>query len=605
MSKQALQQRLTQYSGLLASQRQLLQRLLLQLEFNQPDRLQLVGSSGSGKSTLILTLAEICSEQFNVALLQSDAGLAPVDVLKVLQQQWIGSAAMPRTLTEFVAQLSKTEQYLLLVDDADQLSETSWQLIQQLPVSVFISSLKAKSDIRLAMNIPAFSEDEAAELLAPYNLTGREQRERIEDCAGDLHLLLHGLSVSPPRKAAVTAKPKAETSASPLAFSAREEVAAPAFVASAADSSFDLNSRDNPLGLRAIDTADEQPSFSIETERRSDYRPGAAEQTKPAKQASGQFFSPFLVLSLGFGLIAAVVMFWLWTEQQFRQPIADDMVPYYPSSTDTSAAARLQKDRQFEPTVEIKQEIPAEVASSVTSPATTQTATNSTEATPDAAEQGMPQMALEKTTDTASMTVQQEVAKDDNGLPQKQIVSMTIESEPMREQPVIPALPAAGEEVVATEPVAETPVKQAPAEIAPEQNDLVAEMEADAAETVTETLPEPTPAASNSSATDKSAGYDAPALLEMLPDTVAIQLGVFSQEAAAKKFLQQYSQLNLQLYKRQQQGKTQFVVVSASYVNGGAARQQVKSLPEELKQQTPFVKPLSDIQREIRAANAN
>ena len=31
----------------------------------------------------------------------------------------------------------------------------------------------------------------------------------------------------------------------------------------------------------------------------------------------------------------------------------------------------------------------------------------------------------------------------------------------------------------------------------------------------------------------------------------------------------------------------------------------VKSLPEELRQQTPFVKPLSDIQREIRSANAN
>lgn len=603
MSKQALQQRLTQYSGLLASQRQLLQRLLLQLEFNQPDRLQLVGSSGSGKSTLILTLAEICSEQFNVALLQADAGLAPVDVLKVLQQQWIGSAAMPRTLTEFVAQLSKTEQYLLLVDDADRLNEASWQLIQQLPVSVFISSLKAKSDIRLAMNIPAFSEDEAAELLAPYNLAGREQRERIEDCAGDLHLLLHGLSVSPPRKTAAIPKPKTETSASPLAFSAREEVEAPAFVASAADSHFDFNTRDNPLGLRAIDTTDEQPSFSIETERRSDYRPGAVEQTKPAKQASGQFFSPFLVLSLGFGLIAAVVMFWLWTEQQFRQPIADDMVPYYPSSTDTSAAERLQKDRQFEPTVEIKQELPAEA----TSAAVTQTAAKTNEAKPDAADQGMPQMALEKNTDTASMTVQQEVAKDDNGLPQKQIVSMTIESEPMREQPVIPALPTAGEEVAAIEPepVAETPVKPVAVETASEQNDLVAEMEADAAEAVPETLPEAAPATTSPAATDAPAGHDAATLLGMLPDTVAIQLGVFSQEAAAKKFLQQYSSLNLQLYKRLQQGKTQFVVVSASYVNGGAARQQVKSLPEELRQQTPFVKPLSDIQREIRSANAN
>jgi septal ring-binding cell division protein DamX len=597
MSKQALQQRLTHYSGLLASQRQLLQRLLLQLEFNQPDRLQLVGSSGSGKSTLILTLAEICSEQFNVALVQADASLAPVDVLKVLQQQWVGSTAMPRTLTDFVAQLSKSEQYLLLVDDADQLNDESWQLLRQLPVSVFVSCLKAKNDIRLAMNIPAFGEDEAAELLAPYNLQGREQRERIEDCAGDLHLLLHGLNASAPRKPAIVSKPKAERPVA--AFSARDDRAAPAFVASTTASSFDLSERENPLGLRATDTADEQPSFSIETERRSDYLSDAAAQKKPVKQASGQFFSPFLVMSLGFGLIAAVVMFWLWTEQQFRQPIADDMVPYYPSSTTSDAAARLQTERQFEPTVEIKQEIPAEVASSRNN-----TVATPTEAVQDGVvDQGLPQMAMEKTSDTASMTVQQEVAKDDNGLPQKQIVSMTIESEPMREQPVIPALPAAGEEAPVTEPQpeTETPVQPLRAEVpvATEPNDLVAEMEADAADTGTETLPAPTTAA------DTPAGYDAAALLGMLPDTVAIQLGVFSQEAAATKFLQQYSNLNLQLYKRQQQGKTQFVVVSASYVNGGAARQQVKSLPEELRQQTPFVKPLSDIQREIRSANAN
>ncbi len=592
MSKQALQQRLTQYSGLLASQRQLLQRLLLQLEFNQPDRLQLVGSSGSGKSTLILTLAEICSEQFNVALLQADAGLAPVDLLKVLQQQWFGHASMPRTLPDFVAQLNKAEQYLVLIDDADQLNEASWQFVQQLPVSVFVSCLRAKNDIRLAMNIPPFSEEEAAELLAPYNLAGREQRERIEDSAGDLHLLLHGLNASPVRKVAAVSQPKAESSASPLAFSAREDIATPAFVASATDNSFDLNDKDDPLGFRALDNTDDQPSFSIETERRTDYRSQVAEEKKSAKQASGQFFSPFLVMSLGFGLITAVVMFWLWTEQQFREPVASDMVPYYPSATETSAAARLQTERQFEPTVEIKQELPAAAPSANTAAAQTE-------------EQGMPQMALDKTanTDAASMTVQQEVAKDDNGLPQQQIVSMTIESEPMREQPVIPALPAAGEEAVNPEAVAVEPAQQKPAEIVDEQNDLVAEMAADAGDIVPQ--PEPAPAEAKSSTADNTAAYDAAVLLGMLPDTVAIQLGVFSQEAAARKFLQQYSSLNLQLYQRQQQGKTQFVVVSASYVNGGAARQQVKSLPEELRQQTPFVKPLSDIQREIRSANAN
>lgn len=315
--------------------------------------------------------------------------------------------------------------------------------------------------------------------------------------------------------------------------------------------------------MRATDQVDEPPSFSIETERRTDYSAGSREPQKSAKQASGQFFSPFLVLSIGFGLIAAVVMFWLWTEQQFRQPIADDMVPYYPSSTETTAAQRLQQDRQFEPTVEIKPELPA--ATAAASPATTQSSTVRT----DAAGQGMPQMAMERTTDAASMTVQQEVVKDENGLPQKQIVStMTIESEPMREQPVIPALPAAGEEAVVTEPEAETTSQPQAAEVVTEQNDLVAEMAADAAEISAE------PAA-KTVASDGSAPYDAAVLLSMLPDTVAIQLGVFSQEAAAKKFLQQYSSLNLQLYKRQQQGKTQFVVVSASYVNGEIGRAHV------------------------------
>lgn len=586
MSKQALQQRLTQYSGLLASQRQLLQRLLLQLEFNQPDRLQLVGSSGSGKSTLILTLAEICSEQFNVALLQADAGLAPVDVLKVLQTQWFGSAALPRTLTDFVAQFHQTEQYLLLADDADQLNDASWQLLQQLPVSVFVSCLKAKNDIRLAMNIPAFTEEEAAELLAPFHLQGREQRERIEDCAGDLHLLLHGLTASAPRKTTIQPKAVAAESAAPLAFSAREQQATPVFVSKAAEPVFDFNDRADPLGLRATD-ADEQPSFSIETERRTEYRSGASEQKKPAKQASGQFFSPFLVMSLGFGLIAAVVMFWLWTEQQFRQPVASDIVPYYPSSVDTSAAARLEQEARFEPTVEIKPEQITQAGAE----ATTGTVAE------NPADQGLPQMAMDRNVDSASMTVQQEVAKDDNGLPQKQIVSMTIESEPMREQPVIPALPEAGAEPQA-EAAQPAEVKEPPvaATSETEQNDLVAEMAADAAAE---------PEAASPSAADSSAAYDAAVLLAMLPDTVAIQLGVFSQEAAALKFLVQYSSLNLQLYQRQQQGKVQFVVVSASYVNGAAARQQVKSLPEELRQQTPFVKPLSDIQREIRSANAN
>jgi len=592
MSKQALQQRLAQHSGLLVSQHQLLQRLLLQLEFNQPDRLQLVGGSGSGKSTLILSLADICSAQFNMALLQASPALAPVDVLKVLQQQWFGAAAMPRTLADFTAQLGTSEQYLLLIDDADQLPEASWQLIQQLPVSVFVSALKAKADIRLAMNIPPFGEDEAATLLAPFNLPGREVRERIEDCAGDLHLLLHGLGASFKPQMTKSKPIQVENTSSDLAFSAKADMDPPVFVAQQNEPHFDLTAQNDTLAFRATDSQDEEPSLRIDTEQGSDYRQRTAQVEKPAKKASGQFFSPFLVMSLGFGAIAAVVMFWLWTEQQFRQPVATDMVPSYPAQTARSTEARLQQQPDAVPQADN------------TGSAVAQTTTPQ----PVAQDQGMPEMAMGKTDDTTAMTVQAEVAKDENGLPQKQIVSMTIESEPMREQPVITAVPEQSQDAEPPAPdtaeaVAETvpeskqqQVAEAAGvtETAADQDELLAEMAADTAETA--------PAPTTTAAT--SAQFDAQALLAMLPDTVAIQLGVFSQEAAAKKFLQQYSTLNLQLYQRQQQGKTQFVVVSASYVNGAAARQQVKSLPEELRQQTPFVKALSDIQREIQSSNA-
>jgi len=590
MNKPALQQRLNQHSGLLGTQRQLLQRLLLQLEFNRPDRLQLVGGSGSGKSTLMLALAEICSEHFNIALVQAEAGLQLADLLRVMQQHWFGSGPLAKTQADFFAQLQPKERFLLLIDDADQLSDECWQLIQALPITVFISVLQARSDIKLAIHLIPVSEEEARELLQPYGLTARDMQERADDCAGDLHLLFVGLSRNPSAR-----QFKAQPRDNP-AFEATdlsEEKADPvlSFAASAAGSKHD------PVGLRALRT-EQESSIELVAEPRVTARTTHA--PVKASTASGQFFSPFLVLSIGFSLIAAVVMFWLWSEQQFRQPVAPDLIPYLPDNV------------QQRPTQAFTQTVaPAPDVQNVLEKAgTSQNTQVGTISKPAFSDEGMPAMALPRTETVPDESNQPQseandvVSPADNSQQPVSEVNAEVANQQQQtpvnqDEPAIeveaqqtaaePIAKAAAEPVTAQTDKAQTP----PANSAepPKEADLVAEM---ADETQSRTKP------ATLSNADAPAILDEPVLLQMLPDAAAIQLGVFSQYAAAASFVQKYKTLDLKLYQRLQQGKLQFVVVSASYVNATAARQQVKTLPQELKQQTPFVKSLNAVQQEIQ-----
>ena len=66
-----LQTRLAQLDHLLPSQREWLERLLFQLAFNDHQLISILGSAGSGKSTLALAIAELLSDQYNIALLDT------------------------------------------------------------------------------------------------------------------------------------------------------------------------------------------------------------------------------------------------------------------------------------------------------------------------------------------------------------------------------------------------------------------------------------------------------------------------------------------------------------------------------------------------------
>ena len=61
-----LHQKLATLQGLLPSQRQWLERLVFQLEFNPYQLIYLVGGPGSGKSTLTLAIADLLSDEFNL-----------------------------------------------------------------------------------------------------------------------------------------------------------------------------------------------------------------------------------------------------------------------------------------------------------------------------------------------------------------------------------------------------------------------------------------------------------------------------------------------------------------------------------------------------------
>ena len=97
-----LQTRLAQLDHLLPSQREWLERLLFQLAFNDHQLISILGSAGSGKSTLALAIAELLSDQYNIALL--DTSVSKTAATQQLMQQWFGQPGDPSiSITEQIA----------------------------------------------------------------------------------------------------------------------------------------------------------------------------------------------------------------------------------------------------------------------------------------------------------------------------------------------------------------------------------------------------------------------------------------------------------------------------------------------------------------------
>ncbi|HEY0921944.1 hypothetical protein [Rheinheimera pacifica] len=188
METTELQARLALFDHLLPSQREWTERLLFQLAFNDVDHIEAVGAVGSGKSTLALTLAELFSEQYNVALLNTPADEA--QVASQLMQQWFGLPAQAGiALSEQVVAQAGTVPLLLIVDNAEQFNSVLPQL-QDLPCLLFSFSAKPLLDDGLTLTISPLTSADAEYLLQAEQLNPLEISTRLAAANGNLHLLL-------------------------------------------------------------------------------------------------------------------------------------------------------------------------------------------------------------------------------------------------------------------------------------------------------------------------------------------------------------------------------------------------------------------------------
>lgn len=188
MDTTGLQQKLAAQRHLLPSQHELLNRLLFQLAFNDFQQIGLVGATGSGKSTLALALAELFSEQANVALLTGP--VTEQEIEQQLQQHWFGQYQAVPSLAELTAQLADDSQPLLvIVDNFSLLSTAAQQKILQLDCLGFYMLTQASADMALNLSITVLTLQDAGQVLQEQALDPLTVAERFAASGGNMHLL--------------------------------------------------------------------------------------------------------------------------------------------------------------------------------------------------------------------------------------------------------------------------------------------------------------------------------------------------------------------------------------------------------------------------------
>ena len=189
MNINVLQAKLAEQEHLLSPQIDCLERLLFQLAFNSCSKVNITGALGSGKSTLALAVAELFSEQNNVALI--NASVEQSDIGTQLIQQWFAKPFNPvlSLKDQICAEISHLP-LLLIVDDADRFPDDVLQTLKQLPCLLILFSEQPLSEAQLILTLNKVTLADAEKLLQSQGLNYIEVADKYAATNGNLSLLL-------------------------------------------------------------------------------------------------------------------------------------------------------------------------------------------------------------------------------------------------------------------------------------------------------------------------------------------------------------------------------------------------------------------------------
>lgn len=534
-----LHQKLATLQGLLPSQRQWLERLVFQLEFNPYQLIYLVGGPGAGKSTLALAIADLLSDEFNLALLTVEPELSAGKIRQHLLEQWFGHGSVTdKPLISLIGERESRQPLALILDQSEYLPQALWAELADVPCLVIATAEQADAHAELNLALAAITMEDAEILLKDSAFSTLTIAERLAQAQGNLHLLLN------PQLAAKAAKPQAQQLQT-------ASIAGPLWVFT--------------IGMALIVAV---VVFWFWTERQ-------------------------LQQGNGIGTLT-----YLPEEQEVAGTIANVKEAPPPPAAEKAVVEQLvnQLEKADRGTAEVKGlEKPVDFTEqNVSSTPVTQSETPAANsvAEPIAQAENPPEPVAEPLQPVSSSNSGQQTEAVVQAPVEKTVVA---EPEPddlaaeISADSTTPAtttvLPA--EANVEAEMAAETVVSAAPKPAVSEPvEDLAAEASQEL-QSVTPTTNKPT----------GSYRYAESELLSLSGAQFALQLVVFSNDSALQSFRQTYGQLQTYTYERNKDGKRQLVVVMAPFTDAAAAKVQAARLPVPLQQ--GFAKPLSDIHSEI------
>lgn len=515
-----LQQKLTQIKGLLPSQRQWLERLVFQLEFNPYQLIHMVGGPGTGKTTLTLAIADLLSNQFNLALISAEPELTAVRVRQHVLEHWFGVCKdANKPLLQLVGDRELAEPLALVIDNAENLPAELWAELADLPCLVIAASEQPEQSAQLNLPLPALSLEDAQMLLEGSGLNTLTVADRMDTAMGNMHILLDPAL-------ARRQQPKTEIKPASLAKPLLVFTSGMALIGAVVFFWFWTEQQNRPAGLGELTYLPEEQEVATQLP--------AATQAPNANKA--------------------VVEELVGKLEQVGSKTASSSAAGLAKPVDFAAAEQGADaaDDTSEPVQSTESSVVPEPVSVPVEDAATDKAAQTVKA------QAIEQPVVDSATETTQAEVLAKVPDLTQQVPEKNSQQLAAEAE-------ISVADEMSEEVADQKAVASTKaaVKSEAAD------DLASEAQAEL---------------TTKAAAPSAGGYafQESELLSM--SGMALQLVVFSNKTALDAFLASEPGLQTYTYQRVKNGQRQLVVVMAPFADSVEAKAQIAALPQALQQ---------------------